>query len=101
MLFGKLVGTEVVPVKDAREMSVDLDERKVGRDYVDDYLISTVFLGINHGSDDLPQWFETMVFRGNSSSDLAMDRYATHAEAVAGHARMVERVKRGCMQEGT
>jgi len=56
--------------------------------------VSTVFLGVNHNfSGTGPQiLFETMVFGG--LLDLEMDRYATLAEARAGHWAMVDRVKR-------
>jgi hypothetical protein len=54
--------------------------------------ISTVFLGIDHQFADGPElWFETMVFAIGDHLDLDMDRYTTYAQAVEGHARMVER----------
>ena len=56
--------------------------------------VSTVFLGIDHGFSRTgpPIIFETMVFGG--LLDQAMARYATIAEARAGHTAMVDRVKR-------
>lgn len=54
--------------------------------------VSTVFLGIPHGtSTSGPLLFETMVFGGELDGE--QDRYATYAEAEKGHAEMVERVK--------
>jgi len=53
-------------------------------------VVSTVFIGMN-ASPDKPTWFETRVFGG--PLDGQGDRYGTCAEAEAGHARMVERVK--------
>jgi hypothetical protein len=53
--------------------------------------VSTVFLGLNHawGDRDPPLLFESMVFGGPFSDD--QERYATWAEAEAGHARLVEK----------
>jgi len=54
--------------------------------------VSTVFLGLDHSfGEGKPLLFETMVFGGKS--DGGMDRYATWDEAVAGHKKMVEKVK--------
>jgi hypothetical protein len=56
--------------------------------------VSTVWLGMNHayGSDVAPLIFETMVFGGKY--DQYCDRYSTEAEAIAGHARWVRKVRR-------
>lgn len=53
--------------------------------------ISTVFLGLDHSFGGPPAWFETMVFPLDSHADMDCVRYATYAEAVAGHGRMVDR----------
>ncbi|MDP2654913.1 MAG: hypothetical protein Q8Q08_12905 [Candidatus Omnitrophota bacterium] len=54
--------------------------------------VSTVWLGIDHGyGHGRPLIFETMVFPGKSFRDMDMMRYATEAEALAGHARMRRR----------
>lgn len=50
--------------------------------------ISTVFLGIDHSCFGPPQLFETMIF-GLSADEEYMRRYATRAEAEAGHAEAV------------
>lgn len=54
--------------------------------------VSTVWLGLNHN------WrngelliFETMVFGGKHDGD--MDRYTTEKQAIAGHKRMVKKIK--------
>lgn len=59
-----------------------------------DIEVSTVFLGIDHGfgRTGQPILFETMVFGGLLDEEQV--RYATLAEARAGHWTMVERVKR-------
>lgn len=57
--------------------------------------VSTVWLGIDHGyinrGDDPPeQIFETMVFgEHREADDEIQERYATEAEALAGHERIV------------
>jgi len=54
--------------------------------------ISTVWLGIDHrlGGDGPPLIFETMVFASKDDlSEKDMARYSTEAEALAGHAEMV------------
>lgn len=51
-------------------------------------LVSTVWLGLNHAHlGGPPLIFETMVFGGDRDGDC--ERYATEAEARAGHARVV------------
>jgi hypothetical protein len=54
--------------------------------------VSTVFLSLNHSfANGPPLVFETMVFGG--PLDGQQDRYSTRADALAGHARMVELVR--------
>lgn len=59
-----------------------------------DVLVSTVFLGLNHGSFELnavPVLFETMIF---GFGDKFQERYCTYDEAVGGHLIALERVTR-------
>lgn len=67
--------------------------RRIDLDFIGDCRVSTVFLGSDHQwiNGGPPLIFETMVFRGPLAG--SMDRYSTRAEALAGHARMVERVR--------
>lgn len=54
--------------------------------------ISTVWLGIDHrfGGDGPPLIFETMVFASKDNlQERDCQRYSTEAEALAGHAEMV------------
>jgi len=93
-------------LKNCRVVEVDLlawaewiknpENKRVAQTYIDDYRISTVFLGLDHNyeEDGPPILFETMVFKG-SDSDLDMDRYSTYSEAEQGHQRMVDKVKAG------
>lgn len=69
----------------------DAEGRTVGKDRCGPYLISTVWLGLDHGIfADRPILFETMVFSPDES-DIECVRYSTWAEAEEGHKRMVER----------
>lgn len=56
--------------------------------------VSTVWLGLDHSfaPGGPPLIFETMVFPSKGDmGELDCDRYSTEAEALAGHARMVEK----------
>jgi hypothetical protein len=76
-------------------------DRKVAKDTLPSgLLVSTVFLGIDHGFSDNPDvppiLFETMVFMPGSYDELECERYATKAEALKGHEAMVKRwLKKG------
>ena len=71
----------------------DPDHRRIDKTELDgDIMISTVFLGLNHGflNDDPPILFETMIFGG--SEDGYCERYSSETEARAGHKRALELV---------
>mgnify|MGYP001603975392 FL=1 len=57
--------------------------------------VSTVWLGLNHNwAAGPPLIFETMAFEsGEHLNELETARYATEAQAIAGHARIVRRWK--------
>lgn len=61
--------------------------RVVRQSYKNGYLISTVFLGIdhNHIKGGQPILFETMIFKNGSWMDLYCCRYSTEQEAIEGH----------------
>lgn len=87
-------GEPVRPVPDA-ELSewFPRADRVVAKTVLPGATVSTVFLGINHAWGDGPdQWFETMVFHDDGSDETR--RYATEAEARAGHASEVERLRK-------
>lgn len=65
------------------------DYRRIARTVVDDVVVSTVWLGLNHNWDlqGEPLIFETMVFGGSLAEHQW--RYATEAQARAGHKRVV------------
>lgn len=66
---------------------VSLDERP-GR-----YVVSTVFLGLDHNFDGGPPLlFETMVFlHGRGTREYDMRRYSTIEQARAGHEALVKK----------
>ena len=78
---------------------------RVGHDAVDGLVVSTVFLGSDHNYAGVgpPILYETMVFHSadggdadySKSCDGSEARYATYAEAQAGHAEVCEKIKRG------
>ncbi len=72
--------------------SVAGDGRRVARTWVSQEVkVSTVFLAIDRGfTGNAPVLWETMVFGGELDEET--ERYASRADAEAGHARMVERV---------
>ena len=70
---------------------------RIGETNIADGLVwvSTVWLGIDHGfgRTSAPLIFETMIFGGRY--DECQWRYATRAEAEAGHERVVEALRAG------
>jgi hypothetical protein len=74
-------------------------KRIVGKDTINQHLISTVFLGINHSffPGAAPCIFETMVFQESGhGADIYCRRYSTWKQAEEGHARAVQWVLDGC-----
>jgi hypothetical protein len=98
-MFWILDGHTPVPTNDINayaEFWKDEENRRVGKDYVGDILISTVFLCVDHGwGGGPPVLFESMVF-GSEDEELQdyQERYCTWDEAVEGHKRIVEWVKK-------
>jgi hypothetical protein len=77
-------------------MSTKRKDGIVAKTQIGKYLVSTVFLGLDHGWEGDPLWFETMVFNTGGATpwlDLGMHRYRTYDEAVVGHASMVKEVE--------
>jgi hypothetical protein len=105
-MYYKLEGHETVPatVHEFAELYENPTLRQVGDTMLKDYRISTVFLGVDHGSinGENPILFETMVFyHGDGEDDLGLnheqERYSTWDEAEAGHKRWVEEVREETM----
>jgi hypothetical protein len=68
----------------------DPDYERVAETTVGRLWVSTVWLGLDHnwsppGEHHIPLIFETMIFPRWNRSDLYLDRYATEAQALAGH----------------
>lgn len=85
---------------EAAAILADQEGRRIGLDRVGPYVISTVFLVLDHGWRGTPELYETMVFSadewdraGGGLTDYDERRYATEAEAVQGHADMVTLVR--------
>jgi hypothetical protein len=76
-------------------------DKHVGDEFVDKYRVSTVFLGLDHrfGGEGPPLIWETMVFSPGGSDDYC-ERYATYEEALAGHHKAIEWVKKNKSVEG-
>ena len=78
------------------------ETKRVAMSYLDDYRISTVFLTIDHGVNEVVL-FETMVFSAGDEDVAEMDcyqqRYQTWDEAWEGHMtvckRLAEQIKLG------
>lgn len=71
-------------------------ERRVDKTELDnDFVVSTVFLGMDHGYEPGPiKIYESMVFHKTTNGrDYDCDRYSTRSEAKKGHSDMVEKWK--------
>jgi hypothetical protein len=64
------------------------------------WTISTIFLGIDHGSRrGKPILFETMIFaEGDPDRHQSMSRYHTWEEAEIGHRKMVVKALKGALE---
>lgn len=85
-----LRGRQPVPAADVYEWArwYEAAKRVVAQTKVGTVLVSTVFLGLDHGfSGDEPLLFETMVFGGPLDGECL--RYSNWQQAEDGHAEMV------------
>lgn len=78
--------------------------RIIGKDRVDGWEVSTVFLILDHGwgTDGPPVLYETMVFCPLGHATYDAERWTTREQAIAGHDQILAAVRdgeRGC-QEG-
>lgn len=72
----------------------------VGKDIINEYLVSTVFIGLCHNYNphsNIPIVFETIVF--NDHHEIYCDRYSTWKQAEQGHMRASKWVKNGCKED--
>lgn len=66
------------------------DGKRVAKTTVGDYVVSTVYLGLDHNwGIGPPLIFETMIF-GAGPHDQEQWRYSTVEDAIAGHQRRVD-----------
>jgi hypothetical protein len=94
---------EIIPATDLIEWAVSFEraDNLVGYDELSGFIVSTVFMGINHTlGRGRPHWFETMVFRQMDNKRMLgrlIDQwlYATLDEARAGHKLAVTKVEKG------
>lgn len=69
--------------------------KRVAADTIGDLWVSTVWMGLDHSwGSGPPLIFETMVFGDGPWGDW-QDRYASEAEALAGHQRIVAAIRAG------
>ena len=77
----------------------DFRYKRIARSKVPGGWVSTVWLGLDHRyglldrGTQAPIIFETMAFWSPSDDCRTMDRYATEAEALAGHRRIVAQLR--------
>lgn len=85
-------GTGPIPADFDTACSMEQPERVVAKTVVGDAEVSTVFLCLDHAhfGASRPMLYETLIFGGRHDGD--MQRYATRAEAEAGHAIVVARL---------
>lgn len=98
--FYMLIGQTAVPVDDLMTWAEWFEhaDRIVLRDELPGgVLVSTVFLGLDHGFTDggAPILFETMVF--HDGEGVEMERCSTWLEAEDQHRRVVTRAKQGAL----
>lgn len=91
---------EIIPIG---EMSPGLNKTdankhlwRVGETTVGHRRVSTVFLGLDHGWNGVPMWFETMIFSefANDRLNEWCERYTTWEQAKAGHDAVARRLQK-------
>jgi hypothetical protein len=84
-----------VPCDEQEWSKIINDPRRiVAQDYVNEELVSTVFLGLDHGFDsERVLLFETMIFASGKDYDETQWRCSTWAEAIEQHAEALKLVK--------
>lgn len=77
----------------------DEELHRVALTEIDNYTVSTVWLGLDHGfGNGPPLIFETMIF-GNGPLDQEQWRYSTLEEAQAGHEQRIIEIRQGLAEE--
>jgi hypothetical protein len=82
-----LINNIPIAVSDYRTWSewMSKNNKDIAKSTIDDYFISTIFLGINHNffDEENPILFESMVFE--HQEPIGCRRYTTWSEAKQGH----------------
>ena len=87
-MYAKLIDGKVVPcglIAWGLWLEHHTEDRIVGRTEYMGALVSTVFLGIDHGWGGKPMWFETMIFDTPWAEDEIQWRCTTYKEALDQH----------------
>lgn len=68
------------------------DSRVLGKTEIDGVMVSTVWLGLRHGTDDQgnPYIFETIAFN-SIGEDIWLNRYTSLQDALEGHLETVQK----------
>ena len=85
-----------VSLKAWNNLMMDQEYKIVASDMIGDCHISTVWFGLNNSfyKTKAPIIFETMIFGGKFEEENYMETYCTEEEALKGHKRAVELVKK-------
>ena len=101
MEWTKLLETKRSARRKAADSQPEDDPTRIGSDYVGNLWVSTTWLGLDHQyGNGPPLIFETMVFPAENGKvtdcgERFCDRYSTKEQALAGHQRVVEALRRG------
>ncbi len=83
-----------------RESLVEKKQEIIGQDTVGDYVVSTVYVGLDMGMFTMePLIFETMVFGKDKPWDMWQKRYAFKRDAEYWHKMIVYALQNGRMNE--
>lgn len=87
-----LDGTDVVLTDDVILWATrrSKGEAHIAQEEVNGHWVSTIFLGVNMGSDEHPRWFETMVFATPTAEEIGPTailelRTETYQQALQAH----------------
>lgn len=99
-IFYNLEGTTPVPCEPETIQISDHKRRQVARITIGKYLVSTVFLGLDHAWSGPPLLFETMVFKDNNYGSVEYEqRYSTWYEAEKGHVVVCAMIQNGTFEK--
>ena len=81
------------PVSFVRWSELQCGNVMVAKTSFDGGWVSTIWVGISPSHFVVPLIYETQVFAPGHQLDMECERYATEADAVAGHERWVAKVR--------